>query len=80
MGVHDAHVGRGISTRLLRAILDTADNWLDLRRIELTVFVDNAPAIALYERHGFAVEGTLRSYAFRAGAYEDVYTMARLRP
>jgi putative acetyltransferase len=80
MGVHDAHVGRGIGTRLLRAILDTADNWLDLRRNELTVFVDNAPAIALYERHGFAVEGTLRSYAFRDGAYEDVYAMARLRP
>jgi putative acetyltransferase len=80
MGVHDAHVGRGIGTRLLRAVLDTADNWLDLRRIELTVFVDNAPAIALYERHGFAVEGTLRSYAFRDGAYEDVYAMARMRP
>ncbi|HEX2554004.1 MAG TPA: GNAT family N-acetyltransferase [Microvirga sp.] len=80
MGVHDAYVGRGIGTRLLRALLDAADNWLALRRVELTVFVDNAPAIALYERHGFAVEGTLRSYAFRDGAYEDAYAMARLRP
>ena len=79
MGVHDAHVGRGIGTRLLRALLEAADNWLDLRRIELTVFVDNAPAVALYERHGFAIEGTLRSYAFRDGAYQDAYAMARLR-
>jgi putative acetyltransferase len=79
MGVHDDHVGRGIGTTLLRALLDTADNWLGLKRIELAVFVDNAPAIALYKRHQFEVEGTLRAYAFRNGAFVDAYTMARLR-
>jgi putative acetyltransferase len=79
MGVHDDYVGQGIGAALLRALLDTADNWLNLRRLELTVYVDNAPAIALYERHGFEVEGTLRDYAFRDGAFVDALAMARLR-
>lgn len=79
MGVHDDHVGEGIGTALLDSLLDAADNWLDIRRMELTVYTDNAPAIALYKRHGFETEGTLRAYAFRSGQFVDAYTMARMR-
>lgn len=78
MGVADGRTGQGIGTALLRALLDSADNWLDLRRVELSVFADNVRAIRLYERHGFAREGTLRDYAFRDGRYVDVIAMARL--
>ena len=80
MGVHDAHQGQGVGSALLAAALDLADNWLGLERLELTVFVDNAPAIALYKRFGFEIEGTARRFAWRNGAYVDAYTMARLRP
>jgi putative acetyltransferase len=59
---------------------DLADRWLPVRRIELTVYVDNAPAIALYTRFGFEREGLLRQYALRDGGYIDAYAMARLRP
>lgn len=79
MGVRDAFRRRGVGTALLRAVLDLADNWLDLRRLELNVFVDNGPAIALYERHGFVREGVMSAYAFRDGAYVDSLTMARVR-
>src|SRR5689334_8794526 len=49
--------GKGIGSRLLQAVLDIADNWLLLRRVELTVLKDNERAKALYERFGFEVEG-----------------------
>jgi putative acetyltransferase len=70
--------GQGVGTRLLAAVLEVADNWMGLQRVELTVFSDNEPALALYRRHGFEVEGQLRDYAMRDGRLTDVYSMARL--
>jgi L-phenylalanine/L-methionine N-acetyltransferase len=79
MGIRDDWQRRGVGTALLGALVDTADNWLNLRRIELTVYVDNAPAIRLYEKFGFEREGVCRAYAFRNGGYVDAISMARLR-
>ena len=80
MGVHDAFAGRGIGTALMNAVIDLADNWLNLRRLELTVYADNERAIRLYQRSGFLAEGTHRDYAFRDGGLVDAIAMARLRP
>lgn len=79
MGVHDAYVGKGIGKALIGEILALADNWFNLRRIELTVYTDNEPAIRLYERHGFVTEGRMKEFAFRDGSYVDAYSMARIR-
>jgi putative acetyltransferase len=79
MAVHDAYAGRGVGTALVAAVVDMADNWLNLKRVELSVYADNARAIALYERFGFEREGLLRAFAWRNGAYADALTMARLR-
>ena len=46
MAVRDDWQGRGIGTALMEAALDLADNWLNLTRIELRVYVDNAAAMA----------------------------------
>jgi putative acetyltransferase len=72
--------GRGIGDQLMTALLRHADRWLGVLRLELTVWSDNARAIALYRRHGFEVEGTHRAYALRDGAYVDAIAMARLHP
>ncbi|HLH88234.1 MAG TPA: GNAT family N-acetyltransferase [Xanthobacteraceae bacterium] len=79
MFVHDDFQGRGIGSALLAALVDTADKWLNLQRLELAVYVDNEPAIRLYKRFGFVIEGTRRAAAFRDGAFVDDHVMARLR-
>jgi len=78
MGVHDDWTGRGIGTSLLTALIDTADRWLGLRRLQLTVYPDNEPAIRLYRRFGFEAEGTHREFALRDGELVDALAMARL--
>ena len=79
LAVHDKWQGKGVGTALMKALIDIADNWLNLSRIELTVFIDNKTAVKLYEKLGFVIEGTHKKYAFRDGKYEDVYAMARVR-
>ena len=56
---------------------EIADDWLNLRRLELTVYADNSAAIALYESFGFTVEGRMANYAFRGGTYVEALAMAR---
>jgi putative acetyltransferase len=79
MAVHDRWQGKGIGNALMEAAIDMADNWLNLMRLELSVFVDNEPAIRLYRKWGFNTEGTWEKYAFRGGRYVDAYCMARIR-
>jgi L-phenylalanine/L-methionine N-acetyltransferase len=79
MAVRDDWQGKGVGTALMETALELADNWLNLTRIELRVYVDNAAAMALYEKFGFEVEGTHYRLAFRDGEYVDAYSMARLK-
>jgi putative acetyltransferase len=79
IAVHPDHWNQGVGSALMTAVVDLADNWLDLKRIELEVYTDNAAAIHLYEKFGFVLEGTKRKYAFREGEYVDAHVMARVR-
>jgi putative acetyltransferase len=72
--------GQGVGTALMQAMCDYADRWLGLLRIELTVYVDNARAIALYRKFGFEIEGRFRGYAMRDGELVDAFSMARIHP
>lgn len=85
---HAAHIGMGVKSdarrsgvgsALIAAMIELAEQWLAVQRIELTVYTDNDAAIGLYKKFGFIVEGTLRHYAFRNGRLVDVHIMSRLK-
>lgn len=80
MAVRTEWQGKGVGSALMGAIVDLADNWLNIFRLELTVYTDNERAIALYRKYGFEIEGTHKAYALRAGEYVDAHAMARLKP
>jgi len=79
MGVADELDGQGIGTALLAEALSVTDRWLNIARLELTVYADNVRAIKLYEKFGFEIEGKLRMYAFRDGDFADALLMARIK-
>ena len=79
MSVRDDWQGKGIGSALMQAATNLADKWLNILRMELEVYTDNEPAIRLYKKFGFEVEGTQRSFAYRDGKFVDVYTMGRIK-
>jgi len=72
--------GRGAGRQLMARLLDWADRWAGVLRIELWVHVDNERAIALYSSLGFVEEGRHKAYALKSGRYVDSISMARLHP
>ena len=77
--VHKDFQNNGVGTKLMEAIIDIADNWLMLVRVELTVFTDNEKAINLYKKFNFEIEGVKKKAAIRNGEYVDELMMGRIR-
>jgi len=78
LGVREAFQARGIGARLLQMLMATASIMIGLRRVQLTVFGDNDPAIKLYRRFGFEIEGRHRDFVRRGEGFVDALTMAKL--
>jgi ribosomal protein S18 acetylase RimI-like enzyme len=68
---------QGIGGRLIRQTLDAAQAF-GLHRVELTVRENNAVAIELYKKIGFAIEGLQRNRIRVDGAYENLILMGAL--
>lgn len=79
LSVATAAQGKGVGNAMLAALIDYADNWAQLLRLELVVAADNEPAIALYKKHGFVHEGRHQAAIFTDGKYVDLLSMARLK-
>ncbi len=77
MGVRKDYRRLGIGTRLLECSLCAASE-LGLERIELEVFASNTPAIRLYEKAGFVIEGVKKKGRKLDGEYDDLVQMALL--
>ena len=78
--VHDDHWGQGIGQALLAALIDLADNWLGLLRLQLEVASDNRSALHIYQKMGFEAEGLVRGDTLTDGVLTDSVIMGRLRP
>ncbi len=78
LGVREKFQRRGFGAALLQRLLEIADLLAGLQRVQLTVFADNEPAIRLYRRFGFEIEGLHPDFIRREDGPVDAYTMARL--
>lgn len=56
MGVHDDYHGRGIGSKLIETVLELADNWLNVRRIEIDAFVDNHARFLCIKNSGLSLK------------------------
>lgn len=79
IAVHDEFAGRGAGVALMKALLDLADQWIGLVRVDLEANADNERAIAMYRRFGFVEEGRQKKAYFTDGQYVDNVIMARVR-
>lgn len=84
---HDAELGivvaqkyqkLGIGTELISRLIDWARGNGITTRISLETRADNLPAIGLYLRFGFVIEGTKRRQTLLGGNYYDAYIMGLL--
>jgi putative acetyltransferase len=80
IGIHPEWQGQGIGRRLMVRLIDWADNWAGVLRIELHVHADNDRAMALYKSMGFVQEGVHKAFSLKGGRYVDSYSMARMHP
>lgn len=77
IGIRQGFQRQGIGSKLF----DKLDEWArknQLKRLELTVEVSNTPAINLYEKQGFSIEGVKRKTMLVDGEFVDEYMMAKL--
>lgn len=71
--------GQGYGTETVGLILHHGFRTLNLNRVSLRVYADNARAIRAYEKAGFVLEGRMRQAVYKQGRYQDVLLMSVLR-
>lgn len=77
MGVLEQYRRKGIGKKLLKKTISKARTQ-GMERIELEVYASNVPAIRLYEKIGFEVEGVKRRARILDGHVDDLVIMALL--
>jgi RimJ/RimL family protein N-acetyltransferase len=77
ISVAQAYAGQGIGKALIEYMLAWAERGGVVRKINLKVRVDNAPAIGLYERMGWVTEGRTTRDTLIEGEFNDCLMMGR---
>ncbi|USS88296.1 GNAT family N-acetyltransferase [Fructilactobacillus hinvesii] len=71
----DNENGHGYAQAAMQQLLRLSFTQLNLHKLYLYVDVENAPALHIYQKFGFQIEGTIKEQFFAAGAYRDVHYM-----
>lgn len=80
IGILPEYQNQGLGSLFMDQALKFAHER-ELRRIELSVFASNQPALALYKKYGFVVEGLRKNFLRRDdGSFEDDVIMAKYLP
>jgi RimJ/RimL family protein N-acetyltransferase len=68
----------GVGSELMKRAIAWAQGTNLVTRVELEVYALNKPAIHLYEKFGFQIEGCKRRLVYQRGEYHDMLIMALL--
>ena len=78
MSVKKEFRGQGVGSALLGSLIEWATNSQYIEKINLQVHATNMPAISLYKRKGFVIEGTRqRELKYGENKYIDSVLMAK---
>ena len=77
IALQQKYTGKGVGLKLLGQLEDWALSK-QVHRMELAVMTNNHPAIKLYEKYGFKMEGTKTDGVRLKSGYVDLYLMAKI--
>jgi RimJ/RimL family protein N-acetyltransferase len=76
IAILQAYTGQGLGGKLF-GVLEEWARRTGIKRLDLSVMVNNIPAQKLYQKLGFVREGTKRGSMFVDGEYIDEYYMCK---
>ncbi|MBS7632006.1 GNAT family N-acetyltransferase [Candidatus Bathyarchaeota archaeon] len=77
MSVAKKYRGRGFGTAMMNYLLEWTEKQRGLEKISLSTFSTNLPAMKLYRKFGFKIEGRSRRQYKICGKYVDEITMGK---
>ena len=75
MGIRSGYRGKGLGEKLASLTISKAKEK-GLERVQLEVYASNEPAVGLYKKLGFEVEGIKKRGRKLDGIYDDIIEMA----
>lgn len=72
----NAERSKGFGAKAISVLLNYAFNHLNLNKIYCEVFDANKPALNLYKKIGFEVEGNFSNHIYKNGNYENIIRLA----
>ena len=67
---------KGYGMHLISLVLEYAFLHLNMRKVYLEVFAENASAVRFYEKSGFKEDGLFKEHIYKNGKFKDVVHMS----